>query len=81
MRKALIWKSKINLPLKRILFVPTVESVLFYGSESWTLTVQQQKSLDGTYTRMILNKAPNISSQEHSINKNVYGKLPLVHLK
>ena len=41
-----IWKSKINLPLKRRLFVATVESVLTYGSESWTLNVQQQKSLD-----------------------------------
>ena len=38
-----IWKSKINLPLKRTLFVATVESVLTYISESWTLTVQQQK--------------------------------------
>ena len=36
-----IWKSKINLPLKRRLFLATVESVLIYGSESWTLTVQQ----------------------------------------
>ena len=35
-----IWKSKINLPLKRRLFVETVDSVLIYGSESWTLTVQ-----------------------------------------
>ena len=31
----------INLPLKRRLFVTTVESVLTYVSESWTLTVQQ----------------------------------------
>ena len=57
-----IWKSKINLPLKRRLFVVTVESVLTYGSESWTLTVQQQKSMDGTYMRMI-RKALNISWQ------------------
>ena len=64
-----IWKSKINLPLKRRLFVATVESVLTYGSESQTLTVQQQKSLDGTYMRM-LRKALNISWQEHSTNKN-----------
>ena len=38
-----IWKYKRNLPLKRRLFVETVESVLTYGSESWTLTVQQHK--------------------------------------
>ena len=69
-----IWKSKINLPLKRRLFIATVESVLTYVSESWTLTVQQQKSLDGTYTRM-LHKALNIFWQENYTNKNVYGKL------
>ena len=66
-----IWKSKINLQLKRRLFVTTDESVLTYGSESWTLTVQQQKLADGTrYTRMLC-KALNISGQEHSTNKNV----------
>ena len=75
-----IWKSKINLPLKRRLFVATVESVLTYESESCTPTVQQQKSLDGTYTR-ILRKALNISWQEHSTNKNVYGKLSHVSSK
>ena len=35
-----IWKSKINLPVKRRLFVATVEIVLIYGSESWILNVQ-----------------------------------------
>ena len=53
-----IWKSKTYLPLKRRLFVATVESVLLYGSESWTLNVKQQNSLDGQYTRM-LRKALN----------------------
>ena len=41
-------KSNTNLQLKRRLFVATVESVLLYGSESWTLNVKQQNSLDGT---------------------------------
>ena len=36
----IIWKTKINLPLKKRLFVATIESVLTYGYESWTLTVQ-----------------------------------------
>ena len=75
-----LWKSKTNLPLKRRLFVATVESVLLYGSEAWTLNVKQQKSLDGTYTRM-LRKAFNIKWQEHVTNKEVYGKLPLVSSK
>ena len=71
----IIRNSKINLPLKRRLFVATVESVLIYGSELWILNVQQQKSLDGTYTRM-LRKALNISWQEHFTYKNVYGSFP-----
>ena len=75
-----LWKSKTNLPLKRRLFVATVESVLLYGSESWTLNVKQQNSLDGTYTRM-LRKSLNIKWQEHVTNKEVYGKLPLVSSK
>ena len=41
-----------------------------------SVDVQQQKSLDGTYTRMI-RKALNIYWQEHFINRNLYGKLPL----
>ena len=38
-----IWKYKINLPLKIRIFVVTVESVLTYESESWTLTIQKNK--------------------------------------
>ena len=29
------------------------DSVLLYGSETWTLTKAQEKSLDGTYTKML----------------------------
>ena len=76
-----LWKSKTNLPLKRRrLFVATVESVLLYGSEYWTLNVKQHNSLDSTYTSM-LRKALNIKRQEHVTNKEVYGKLPLVSSK
>ena len=75
-----LWKSKTNQPLKRRLFVATVESILIYGSESWTLNVKQHNSLDGTYTRM-LQKALNIKWQEHVTNKEDYGNLPLVSSK
>ena len=46
--------------LKRRLFVTTVESVLVYGCEAWTLTVKDKKALDGVYTRM-LRAALNVS--------------------
>ena len=31
-----IWKSKLNRELKVKLFLSTVESVILYGSETWT---------------------------------------------
>ena len=46
-----IWKSSMSDQLKRRLFVATVESVLLYGSEAWTLSVQDEKALDGVYIR------------------------------
>ena len=47
-----IWKSKLSKSLKIRLFIAACESlsVLLYGSETWTLTKAQEKSLDGTYT-------------------------------
>ena len=58
-RKALAWEACHNLnrvwssPLKRNikvrLFLATVESVLLYGSNTWTLTKKLEQQLDGTY--------------------------------
>ena len=50
-----IWKSKLSKSLKIILFIAACdcESVLLYGSETWTLTKAQEKSLDKTYTKML----------------------------
>ena len=48
-----VWKSGISDNLKQRLFVTTVESVLVYGCEAWTLTVKDKKALDGVYTRML----------------------------
>ena len=33
-----IWKSAMNPDLKKRFFVATVESILLYGCESWTMT-------------------------------------------
>ncbi|XP_038062310.1 uncharacterized protein LOC119732772 [Patiria miniata] len=73
MRK--VWKAQLNDDLKRRLFVAMVESVLLYGAESWTLTVKQEKSLDGVYTRM-LRMALNVSWKDHISNIDHDGGLP-----
>lgn len=71
-----IWKS-IILPrkFKERLFTATVESVLLYGGETWTLTPRLEKQLNGCYTRM-LRTVFNVNWSEHVTNKALYGGLP-----
>ena len=70
-----IWKANdISRPLKRRLFRSTVESVLLYGSQCWSLTKLQTQRLDGTYTRL-LRKALNIPWATHITNAELYDKL------
>ena len=57
------------------MFIATCESVLLYGSEAWTMTKAQEKSLDGTYTRM-LSIVPGISWKDKVSNDVLYGMLP-----
>jgi len=70
-----VWKSGMNDNLKRRLFVTTVESVLLYGCEAWTLTAKDEKALDGVYTRM-LRAALNVSWVDHVRSPELYGYLP-----
>ncbi|KAJ8337946.1 hypothetical protein SKAU_G00369120 [Synaphobranchus kaupii] len=84
-RKALAWKAlngmasvwKSNLPREAKLhfFDATVEAVLLYGRECWTLKPSLQKSLDGCYTRM-LRAALNIDQNAHVNNMRLYGGRP-----
>ena len=59
------------------LFQATVESVLLYGSETWTVTNKIGKSLDGCYTRM-LRRALDVSWKDHITNEELYGDLPKI---
>ena len=72
-----IWKSNLSDNLKRQFFRSTVETVLLYGSTTWTLTHQQKKNLDGTYTRM-LRAILNIDWKTHPTIKQLYGNLPKI---
>ena len=72
-----IWKSSMQSSLKRRFFVACVESILLYGCEAWAMTVTLEKSINGTYTRM-LRKALNIHWSFHTRNEEIYGDLPAV---
>ncbi|CAH1266596.1 LCT [Branchiostoma lanceolatum] len=75
-----VWESNMDNKLKRRLFVSTVECVLLYGSETWTLTVQDERSLDGMYTRM-LRKVLNVTWEDRITNSVLYGDLPRLSQK
>ena len=63
--------------LKVGFFRATVESVLLYGAECWTMTGNMRERLDGTYTKM-LRVVQGVSWKEHKTNKELYGNLPKV---
>lgn len=75
-----IWNSNMNPDLKKRFFVATVESILLYGCESWAMTETMERSLSGTYTRM-LRKALNVHWSSHTSNAELYGKLPSIDAK
>ena len=75
-----IWKSDISREIKERFFIATVESILLYGSEAWTLTPAMVKSLDGCYTRM-LRAAFNVSWRDHLTNVDLYQTIPQVSEK
>jgi hypothetical protein len=70
-----IWKSSLSRKLKVLFFRATVETVLLYGAECWTLTKQQQKRIDGCYTRL-LRATLNVSWKQRMTNKVLYGDIP-----
>ena len=75
-----IWTSALSRKLKLRYFTATVESILLYGCESWSLTSATSKSLDGCYTRM-LRMALQVSWREHQTNEELYAGMPLLSTK
>ena len=73
-----VWKSKtITREVKINVFKATVESVLLYNATTWRMTGGLEKSLDGTYTKL-LRYALNVRWQDHVKNVDLYGSLPKV---
>ena len=69
-----IWKSSLPRSLKIRLFTTTIEPVLTYGAEAWTLTTNMKRVLDGCYTRFLW-KALNINWKSHITYKELNGNL------
>ena len=73
-----IWTSQLPKHLKLEIFRATVEPILLYGSETWTLSKKLEKRLDGTYTRLLM-RAQNLSWKRHPSVSDIYGHLPRVY--
>jgi hypothetical protein len=72
-----IWSSQLSNNLKIKIFRATVEPILLYGSETWTLSRKLEKRLDGTYTRLLM-RAQNLSWKRHPTISEIYNQLPRV---
>ena len=70
-----IWKSKLDRPTKIKFFRACVESILLYGSETWTVTKTFEDRINGCYTQL-LRRVLNISWRDHKTNEEVYGEIP-----
>ena len=75
-----IWKSNLKKDIKKRLFLSTVESVLLYGAETWTINKTMEKRLDGCYTHM-LRMAFNVSWKDRMTNEELYDGLPKLSTK
>ena len=73
----LIWKSNLDVSIKREFFRAAVESVLAYSSQAWTLTKSPQYKLNGAYTRM-LPAALNVHCSQRNTNKELHNELPKI---
>ena len=70
-----IWKSNLDVSIKREFFRATVEYVLTYSSQAWTLTKSLENKLNGAYTRM-LRAALNAHWAQRVTNKKLYNNFP-----
>jgi len=72
-----IWKSSLPHRLKINFFRATVKSILLYVAETWTMTKELNKELDGTYIRL-LRHTLNINWRQHIMNEELYADLPCI---
>ena len=72
-----LWKSSLNRQIKIRLFIVTIDPILLYGSETWTLSARQHRRLDECYTR-ILRRVLNLSWKSHPSLNEIYGDLPRI---
>ena len=69
-----IWKSNLDITIKREFFRATVESFFTYSSQAWALKKTLENKLNGAYTR-ILRATLNAHWSQRVTNKELYNDL------
>ena len=72
-----LWNSKLKRKLKIRTFQATIESILLYGSETWTIDKSLERRINGCYTRL-LRMILNVSWRDHITNVELYKELPKI---
>jgi hypothetical protein len=70
-----LWHMDFSRKTRLRIFHSVIESILLYGSETWTLTKQMTLRLDGCYTKLlryILNIKYNPDAEHQVSNAEVY---------
>eukprot|EP00111_Clytia_hemisphaerica_P001969 TCONS_00005539-protein len=74
-----VWQSTISNKTKISFFKACVESILLYGSETWTMKNELQDCLDGCYTGLLM-RVKNISWRQHKTKAEIYENLPPISI-
>ena len=73
----MMWHSQLDRDNKISFFQATIQSVLLYGCESWSLNDALKKRLDGAHTRL-LRYVLGIRWYDDVTNTDLYGELQKV---
>ena len=55
-------------------FRASVERILLYGAETWTMKKDLEKLLDGVYARLLM-RAQNLSWKDHHTLTDIHGNI------
>ena len=70
----LIWKSNISKDNKLAFVQTSVEGILLYVAETFTMKKDLEKRLNGVYTRLLMS-AQNLSWKDYHSLANIYGNI------
>ena len=72
-----LWNATLDNNLKIMIFKVTIETILLYESETWTIDKKLRRKIDGCYIKL-LRMVLNVSWRDKISNKILYNVMPLI---